>query len=465
MRIVTTSVASLFGNGFRVAVSFVAAILAIRLLGAAEFGLASAVMAHTALFHYALSMGLDHTLPTVDDFKSLSRRTILGIVVALSFGVLTVVSFASLAPFPDRLLGLIGLLGIAAVFTASSVILSGYLRATRDFKALIIKDQFVVPIGTLFASSVALSWFGRSANVYAAFYLLTVFSAFTYGLWRWRTRAAESKFDDLASERKFLIDSAPIAVTLVLENAVPFGIIAVVAYVLGTVDVGVFSSLQRFGQLAIFASLALSPIVSGLLSDLLRNAAARAATLFRIATVVSLSWALGITCACVILRDQISLLIALNAAIPLIVLLPLVLGFALDGAFGHVKLMLIAKHDSAANAKMITAAAFVAIAGAYAGTLLIGLPGASLALLAAYVVLTVLRVVRMRQTVGVYPLSAADLLKLVTAGWPLIGLTYAAELFEIPLGVRLSVLIAASGYWAWTIFRAYGAELTELRSI
>ncbi|NDC10546.1 MAG: hypothetical protein EBZ75_14645, partial [Oxalobacteraceae bacterium] len=400
----------------------------------------------------------------VEDFRRLSRITILGVVVAFVLGAVAVVSFASFAPIPEQLTSLILLLGLAAVFTASSVILSGYLRATRDFKALIVKDQFIVPIGTLLASSVALSWFGPHASVYATFYLLTVATAFAYGLWRWRARAAESCFDDLVVERGFLIESAPTAVTLVLENAVPFGIIAVVAYTLGTVDVGIFSSLQRFGQLAIFASLALGPIVSGLLSDLLRNAASHAATLFRIATVVSISWALGITCACVILRDEISQLIALDAAIPLIVLLPLVLGFALDGAFGHVKLMLIAKHDGTANAKMIAAAAFVAIAGAYVGTSLAGLAGASVALLAAYVVLTVLRIIRMQQTVGVYPLSAVDFSKLALAGWPLIGLSIASEFTEISLVVRLVILTIASSYWAWTIFRAYSAELAELRS-
>lgn len=444
--------------------SFAAAIVAIRLLGSHDFGLVSAVLAHVALFHYALSMGFDHTLPVIAEQERLSRTTLLGILFAAIVGLLLLLVAGSILPVGEEYRVLVWVLGASAIFTSSSVILSGYLRATGQFGALIFKDQIITPTGTLLASSLALYVFGATAQVYAMFYLATAASAFAFGLWRWSAGAASGAARHAVAEREFLRASAPTAITLVLENVVPFGIVAVLAYTASAADVGVFSTLQRFGQLTLFAGVAVAPIVSGLLPKLMRRSDAEAENLFRMAVVLSLSWALGMSCACIIFSDEISRLIGLDATVPLLALVPLLLGFALDGGFGHVKLFLIAKDDGVANARMMSIAAAVAVVGAYFGSLRWGLVGASGALFAAYVVLTLLRLSRVRSIARLAAFRSKDFAVLALAGVPMGLLTVAATMIQIDMSMRVAATAALGVYWAGILLRVYGNELSALRT-
>jgi O-antigen/teichoic acid export membrane protein len=446
-----------------VVLSFAAAVFAIRLLGAHEFGMVSAVLAHVALFHYALSMGLDHTLPVIDDAARLSRVTRLGLLTVFVCGTAGVLSAGVWAPVSDDLSPLVWMFGASVVFTAAGVVLSGYLRATRQFGSLMFKDQVVTPAGTLFASTLALAWFGSSATIYAIFYLLTAVLAAAFGFWCFVRSAPPAQLRSLVAERRFLAESTPTAITLVLENAVPFGIVAVVSYTLSAGDVGVFSTLQRFGQLTLFAGVAIAPIVSGVLTDHLRRSEQEGGRLFRAAILASLSWAVCMSCICIIFASEISSLIGLEETVPLSILVPLLLGFALDGGFGHVKLLLIAKNDGAANARMIAVAAAIAMLGAWVGTVFWGLAGASWALFAAYCVLTMLRFARVRSLTHLSPLARDDAGVLVMASTPVMLVTILSPMNAWSAATKFLLLLPTAAYWTWALWRRYGAEFSSLR--
>jgi hypothetical protein len=112
---------------------------------------------------------------------------------------------------------------------------------------------------------------------------------------------------------------------------------------------------------------------------------------------------------------------------------------------------------------MIAVAASIAMIGAWVGTVLWGLAGASWALFAAYCVLTMLRFARVRSLTRLLPLARDDAGVLVMASTPVMLVTFLSPMNAWSAATKFLLLLPTAAYWAWALWRRYGAEFKSLR--
>lgn len=462
----SVSVLSFVGNVFRVSISFIGTLLAVRLLGAGAFGDISAVLAHTLWLHYLCTLGLDHTLPTIDDPSLLRRVVVLGVLVAVVLGSVVCVAVVLTSGYVEGPSSVPAqLLAAQMVLSGAAAIFGGYLRATGRFAALVFKDQVLMPVGIFLASSLALMQFGATTFTYALFYALTSVVAFVFGLWLFARdvvsvplRAAGGWCGEPA---RSILSSLPVALMSGLEVMIPWGVVLAASYVLAAADVGVLAILLRFGALCSFAALALGPIVSGVLPTILRRSHDDVVRVVQTSIAVSIAWSIGLFAAAWIFEPELRQLIGVER-FPVAALALIFLGFVLDGGFGLLKFALITKGERSSNAWMMAIAVAIALITAYVGARAEGLVGAAYGCIAAYGALTVMRWQRAYQLLRAPALSFADARALSIGAVPFLLVAFWSSGFTPSLYARVAGFVAAVAIGVLVLWWLRGRAIRSL---
>lgn len=464
------SIGSVLANVIRVLLSFGSAVLAVRLLGLEQFGVASAILAQSVFLHYFLTLGLDQTLPANREPDRVNEIALIGILVSLLLGTAVTLALTSWHPITQQDQVAAFLLLWQAVFSAIGAIIAGLLRFRGAYGQLILKDQILFPLGIFLSSSFFLWLFDATLLVYAIGYVMTAGLLAVAWLIYFRNDFAQvvSSWRLGLSQRlkpvSALRDSAPIGVLSLVEIGSPWAVLVVVSWLFAPEQVGLLAILIRYGALCTFIPMALGPLIAGSLPKLYwvdrRRFAAATQEIMRVTVAGAFVSAGGM-----LMFFPELLRVAGLPSVPWGFFALILLAFLLDGAFLLSKFAIITSGDRvlylAGSALSLMLGAAIAAAPVFRHGAIAG--GAALVL--ASVGMLAVRWWLVRRLVGFWLMSWRDALRLAGLFLPIAILAILGNSESWPFLVRVVVLIPPVSVLALVIWRSLSPEGFFLASI
>lgn len=358
-----TSFISMWGNGFRVVVSFFATVVMSRGFGAEGFGQISLILGYTIFLHYLLTAGFEHALTfyvpgylTEKKFDLIAGLYKTSIVCSLFLAtiLLTILSFVC-GPLLSKQ-GMSGLLiptlilGWQMELGALGYIFSGLLKGFKRFRPVIIKDQLLFPGLHLIGVSTIVLW-GKAENIvyYTVAYLLTNLFCTSYaGYHSYRVVRQNLSvhpsgvFADKRQILSWIGFSAPLGLTYLLENLHNWVSVILAGWLLSVGDVGRFTTSLRVATFAQFFLIAAGPIFSPYLAELFKlKKRGEFSNLYKDICYWSSKWSILFLFVMVFVGDYVLAVFGKEFGAAYYMLVILTVGSLFEGCLGSVRLSLI----------------------------------------------------------------------------------------------------------------------------
>jgi O-antigen/teichoic acid export membrane protein len=457
------SVGSVLANVVRVLLSFGSTVMAARLLGLEQFGVASALLAQSVFIHYLLTLGLDQTLPAEKDSELVDETAVLGIAASFLVGTLVTLLLAWGYFDEGRQFSVGFLLLWQAVFSALGAIVAGVLRFRSAYVQLILKDQILFPTGVFLSSSLLLWLSGGSLLVYASGYATSAICLFVAWLIYFRIdlRRALGRLYSTSSRMTLAITtlkrSAPVGVLSLVEIGTPWAILVVVSWRFTADEVGLLALFIRYGALCTFIAMALGPLVAGALPKLHFAAPSKLAGPAQEVMRVSAAGALAMGAGMLMFLDELSG-IAGVADIQWMLFSWVLLAFVLDGALALSKFVIITAGDRVAyllgSAGSLVLASMTALLPVFRD----GAVAGSVALLVGALTMIIVRIWLVKRACGFSPIKWKDVLRLSVLALPTVALAVVANASSWSFSARILAILPSLGILAVFIWRSLEPE-------
>lgn len=476
-QVASHSLFNMVGNATRVGLSVLLNMTAARILGPQGFGDAGTIFAYLVFMQYLLTLGFDNSLTYfVARFESEGAlhksKEVLKIALTASLigGVIFSIIATWLAPSWLARGQMSGLLIATLIYIyqtelwSLASVISGFLRGTKEFFPVIMKDQFLFPVVNMLGF-ILCAQFTSGVMAYVLGYSIASFACLIFMIyWMFRVirrpawqKAAAQPLREISQvqAREWLWFSFPLGVMSGLEPLLASIGLIVGRLFLPAEQIGGYNVCMRATLFSQFLLLALGPIFSPYLAELYKkNERTEFRNLLQIVTYWSAKWSLLLTFFMSVSADYLLTLFGghaySSASIALLLILP---GTAIEACFGTIKHSLVMSGHNRIHVFNFLLAIAVNIA---AGFLLIpryGLNGLAFSFTLAYGILNLLRVVEFYYFQGIKPLNSRYTrnililgISLLVIGWPLAQSDLAGRWrFLLSLFITVAGLIVV--YW------------------
>ncbi len=432
-KIASYSTINMVGQGLRIFLSFIATVFVSRWLGAEGFGEINLILGYTIYLSWFLTFGFEHSLPY---FCSNLRgakldgsaekvllvaivNTIVGggiILFVVNYFLPHLLSISSL----EHLLLPARILSLQTLIIALGSVFAGYLRGVKSFLPVIIREQF--SFGILHFAGVVL--FIKFAKLDVLGYSISYTVATCIGFLILLAALIKKIKNNVlvrvsfSQWRSWSSFSFPLGVMSTLEPLLNWSSILLVGYFLTATQAGQFSLAARLAFFIQFIFVALQPIFSPFIGDLLKSGKTlESEALLGTVCYWSAKWSLlfgfflvhGTPFILSIFGDSY-----LTSDLCLYILIP---GFIFEGLFGPIKQTFIMAGYSRISLVNLLLSLFL-------NTLLsvflipkMGITGGALSYTVTYITLNLIRVVQMYYYFKLLPFNrrqARNLVILIT---------------------------------------------------
>ena len=454
--IASTSTLNLLGNATRVGLSFVTAAAASRLLGSSDFGLVNLIFSYTVFLHYILTLGFDNSLAYfVPRYASEGKLHLAqqALRTGVKYAVIGTVAVTSVAA-----IGLPGFLkakGLSAIYWPTMIfiaqtglwaiahILVGYMRGLKIFAPAIVKDQLLFPIAQ-FVFLILFVKFMKGVEAYTYAYTVGTILSLAYAVWALQKapKATSTELADKALKREWIAFSFPLGMMTALETLVTWASVMAAGWYLTSSDVGHFSVCMRATLFVQFLFLALAPIFSPYMAELIKKGDRKEfKELYQVVTYWATKWGLFFAFALAVSAQDLLAVFGreyTDAALILILCLP---GSFFEACLGSVKMSLVMAGHNRLNVWNFLFAIGLNVILSVILTPKYGLPGAAAAQSIALIALNMLRAFQFYYYVGLWPLNLRYLRNSIIIA---VFLAACAVLInELPAGRTIKLSLAA----------------------
>jgi len=417
------SLINLFGNAARIGLSFATVVLASRWMGANDFGEANLLLAYTGYLMYILTLGFDNGIPYFmgrgNRGKPNSGGRLLATGAGLSLAVGSVIMLASVAVIPRVLekAGMPGLfwpaflLVVQCEFGAIGYLLDGYLRGSKRFVPVIIRDQIMFPFLNLAGLFVLVRIMGRGVLGFSLAYALSVFVSMIYGTFVCiRVAVREKGADPPGNWSSWLGFSFPLALMSTMDPLLYSSGVIIAGLYLDTGEVAKYVVSVRVAIFCQFFVMALGPVFSPYIADMHGSGKRdEMGNLYRTAINWSSKWALLFGFFVVAAAEFVLSVFGAGYSDAVLCLLLVMPGAVIEGSLGSSRLSLVMTGKNRINVTFYSIAILVNVV---AGVLLVprlGLTGLALAFSLSYGIMNLLRIGWFFRSFGVKPLDRSQL--------------------------------------------------------
>lgn len=464
-----SSFISLVGNGIRVLVSLASTILVSRWLGATDFGDASLIISSIAFFYYLLACGFDHTLPYFvssllgdgryqEARRSLSVALCCSVVASLVTGLIVAITLPSIlhAAAKSYLIWPTLIFIAQMPFGALANIFSGFLRGEKRFGPGIIKDQILIPTGTLVGAMIFVKALDQGVAGFGLAQLMGFLGGFiyiTYVFFRTpRLKVAQPASQEKDSRRalsntEMVRFSFPVGLANAIEPLVIHSSVIIGGLLFAASDIGRFSASLRIAFFAQFFLQSIAPIFSPYISELYhRGALSELRTLHHNVQFWCAKWAIFFGFAALIAGEYMIMPLGNDFKGSEGILIGLTVACMIEGTLGGSRQTLLMIGRSFLNLINFVLAALLNISLSYILSQRFGMTGLIAAFTITLLVLNTLRSAQLWWLTGIYPLAKNQSIYLICS--LAIGLTLAAGLHSLeasPPKKAILVLLLLSG--------------------
>lgn len=425
------SLANVFGNGFRVVVSFIQTVLVAKWLGVEGYGHVSLILSYTSFLHYLFMLGFDHTLPLFlvnsSEASDEKPREILIRSIYLSLFAATVIllglglsAFAFLRGTDREVLLIPGIIiAVQMELSALGYILGAYFRSFRLFADVIIREQFIFPITSLLGMVLFIkildfgvlgyAWGFFSASVLALLYMLVTIQKVI------PPKQGKSETEFLhRGWKKQLLFSIPVGLMATLEPVFNYSTVVVSSWQLTDAELGYLGVCTRLGFFLTLALLALNPIFTPFLASLKQEKNLEEfKSLYQKVIFWCLSWALLASFVFAMFSKEVLSVFGADFIPASGVFLAMLPGLFFEGAFGATKLSLVMAGHNMINMVNLMVATALNVVCIYLGNHYFGILGGAIGFSITLILLNLIRLAQMQMFYRILPLSFERILPIV----------------------------------------------------
>lgn len=428
------TLANVFGNGFRVVISFVQTILVAKWLGVEGYGHVSLILSYTSFLHYLFMLGFDHTLPiflasssesSIESPKQVLMRTIylsLFAATVVLFG-LGLVAFSFLHGTEREVLLIPGIIiAVQMELSALGYLLGAYFRSFKMFRDVIIREQFVFPVISLLGMVVFIkildlgvlgyAWGFLGASIAALLYMLLAVPKVKPPKEVKLTQAILKK-----GWKKQLFFSLPVGLMATLEPVFNYSTVVVSSWQLTDAEIGYLGVCTRLGFFMTLALLAINPIFTPFLATFKQDQnLVEFEKLFHKVIFWCLSWSLISSFVFAMFSREVVSVFGSGFGPAAPIFLAMLPGLLFEGAFGATKLSLVmAGHNMVNMFNLIGATLFNGLS-IYLGNQYFGVVGGAAAFSLTLILLNLIRLRQLQYYYQILPLDLPRVVPVLIAG-------------------------------------------------
>ncbi len=415
------STINMVGQGLRIFLSFLATVFVSRWLGAKGFGEINLILGYTIYLGWFLTFGFEHSLPFYCSTLSEPKKDgtpesvlLAGVVNTIVGGGITlwVVNYylpdLLLLSSLEHLLLPARLLCFQTLIIALGSVFAGYLRGVKSFLPVIIREQFSFGILHFVGVVFFIKILGLDVLGYSISYAVATCIGFLILLAALLKKVKKDALIRVSFSqwRSWSLFSFPLGVMGTLEPLLNWSSILLVGYFLTATEAGQFSLAARLAFFIQFIFVALQPIFSPFIGDLLKSGktiesqqllgtvcywSAKWSLLFGFFLIHSTPFILSI------FGDSYS-----GADLCLYILIP---GFVFEGLFGPIKQTFIMAGHSRISLVNLTLSLVFNILLSFYLIPKMGIAGGALSFSVTYMVLNLLRVVQVYYYFKILPFN------------------------------------------------------------
>ncbi|MCB0378296.1 MAG: oligosaccharide flippase family protein [Bdellovibrionales bacterium] len=470
-RVASSTLFNMFGNGVRVSLSFLQAILVAKWLGVAGYGKVNLILGYTSFLHYLFMVGFDHTLPYFlsTQQKDVSGKEMLkssiGISLGLSLSILIVLILSLFLILPgtlcEDLLWPAIIISIQMELSALGFLIGGYFRANKCFREVIVREQILFPLASLFGMFIFIKVLGFTVLGYAWGFFLASFVALLYMLVTLKNvkepkpgpmKTAQSQdFSHWGTRLRF---SFPVGVMATLEPIFNFSAIVIAGWLVTVEEIGYLAVSVKLGFFVTLVLLALNPIFTPYFADLWQSQNLHELKkLYQRVVYWCMSWALLVSFFFAVMSRECLLLFGREYTSASPVFLAVLPGLFFEGAFGATKLSLVMAGKNYINVFNFLLAIFLNAMFIYLGHRWYGVVGVAAGFSLTMALLNLLRAFQFYWLFRIPPLSLSTLGKALASAallsLPLfLGAAYSGLLIKLAVTLALSLVAAGMLFWS-----------------